>query len=158
MFKTTFQNILLFDFISAFLMLVSWAFLLSGYFSLDSLGPIQKASGNADVVKWIYLVGSIISFVLLLFYVFCVFNWFALRTKGKFGIIAELIYILGMYTLEEKTNEKADEEEKKSIGEEVFNLKSKSETASVESLYGFGHTEDQKWTFSGKKPKPPNSI
>ena len=158
MFKTTFQNILLLDFISAFLMLMSWAFLLSGYFALDSLGPIQKASGNADVVKWIYLVGSIISFVLLLFYVFCVFNWFALRTKGKFGIIAELIYILGMYTLEEKTNEKADEEEKKSIGEEVFNLKSKSETASVESLYGFGHTEDQKWTFSGKKPKPPNSI
>ena len=157
MFKTTIQNILLLDFISAFLMFMSGVFLLIGYFSLESLGPIQKASGNADVVKWIYLVGSIISFVLFLFYVFCVFNWFALRTKGKFGIIAELIYILGMYTLEKKTDEKVDEE-KKSIGEEVFNLKSKSETASVESLYGFGHTEDQKWTFSGKKPKPPNSI
>lgn len=155
MFKTTTQNILVLDLISALLMLIASVLLLVGYFALNSLGPVPTASGNVDVVQWIFLIGAIICFVVLLFYVFCVLNWFAVRTKGKFSIIAELIYILGMYTLEKETDEKA-EEEKKSIGGEVF--KSKSETASVESLYGFGHTEDQKWTFSGKKPKAPNSI
>ena len=154
MFKTTIQNIHILDCISAFLMLIGGAFMLIGFFSLNSLGSVQKVSGNVDVVKWIFLTSVIISFVLLLFYIFCVLNWFALRTKGKFGIIAELIYILGMHTLAEKIDEKT--EEKKSIGGEVF--KSQSESASVESLYGFGHTEDQKWTFSGKKPEAPNSI
>ena len=150
MFKTTTQNILLLDFISAFLVLIGGVFLLIGYFSVNSLGSVQKASGNVDVVQWIFLIGAIICFVVLVFYIFSVLNWFALRTKGKFSIIAELIYILGMYTLEEETDEKA-EEEKKSIGGEVFHPK--SESGSVESVYGFGHTEDEKWTFSGKKPK-----
>ena len=151
MFKTTIQNIHILDCISAFLMLIGGAFMLIGFFSLNSLGSVQKVSGNVDVVKWIFLTSVIISFVLLLFYIFCVLNWFALRTKGKFGISAELIYILGMHTIAERIDEKT--EEKKSIGGEVF--KSQSESA---PLYGFGHTEDQKWTFSGKKPEAPNSI
>ena len=153
MFKTTIQNIHILDCISAFLMLIGGVFTLIGFFSLNSLGSVQKVSGNVDVVKWIFLTSVIISFVLLLFYIFCVLNWFALRTKGKFGIISELIYILGMHTIAKKIEEKAEE---KSLGREVF--KSQSDSASVESLYGFGHTEDQKWTFSGKKPKAPNSI
>ena len=155
MFKSTIENILLTDFISAFLTLIGGVFLLIGYFSLTSLGPVQKASGNVDVVQWIFLIGAIICFVVLLFYIFSVLNWFALRTKGKFSVIAELIYILGMYTTHEEETDKA-EEEKKSIGGEVF--LPKSESGSVESLYGFGHTEDQKWTFSGKKPKALKSI
>ena len=155
MFKATTENILVTDFISAVLMLIGGVFLLIGYFALSSLGPVQKASGNVDIVQWIFLIGAIICFVILLFYIFSVLNWFALRTKGKFRVIAELIYILGMYTtLEEET--KKVEEEKKSIGGEVF--QPKSESGSVESLYGFGHTEDQKWTFSGKKPKALKSI
>ena len=145
----TIKNILLLDVINAMLMLISDVFLLIGFINLNSLGPVEVASGNVDLVRWIFLIGSINCFVLLLFYIFCVLNWFALRTKGKLSIIAELIYILGIYTKGKEVDEKA-EEEKKSIGGEVF--KSKSESASVESLYGFGHTEDEKWTFSGKKP------
>ena len=155
MFKTTVQNIVILDVISAILMFLSGLVLLIGFFQLNTLGPIQVASGNVDVVKWIFLAGSIICFVLLFFYIFCVLNWFALRTKGKLSIIAELIYILGIYTKGKEVDEKA-EEEKKSIGGEIFKQKSKS--ASVESLYGFGHTEDEKWTFSGKKPEVPKSI
>ena len=153
MFKTeitiTIKNILLIDVINAMLMLISDVFLLIGFINLNSLGSVEVASGNVDLVRWIFLIGSINCFVLLLFYIFCVLNWFALRTKGKLSIIAELIYILGIYTKGKEVDEKA-EEEKKSIGGEIF--KSKSESASVESLYGFGHTEDEKWTFSGKKP------
>ena len=145
----TIKNILLLDVINAMLMLISDVFLLIGFINLNSLGPVEVASGNVDLVRWIFLIGSINCFVLLLFYIFCVLNWFALRTKGKLSIIAELIYILGIYTKGKEVDEKA-EEEKKSIGGEIF--KSKSESASVESLYGFGHTEDEKWTFSGKKP------
>ena len=155
MFKTTTQGIILLDIISASLMLIASFLLLHGYVALNSLGPTQKASGNVDVVQWIFLIGSIICYVAFSFYVFSVLNWCVVRTKGKFDIIAELIYILGMYTLEKETDEEA-EEEKKSIGGEVFQPKSKS--GSAESVYGFGHTEDQKWTFSGKKPKAPNSI
>ena len=155
MFKTTTQSLFILDIISSFLMLLSCVLLLIGYSALNSLGPVQKASGNVDVVQWIFLIGALTCYVVFSFYVFSAINWFAVRTKGKFGIIAELIYILGMYTLEKEIDEEAVEE-KKSIGGEVF--KSKSESASVESLYGFGHTEDQKWTFSGKKPKAPNSY
>ena len=159
MFKTkitiTIKNILLLDVINAMLMLISDVFLLIGFINLNSLGPVEVASGNVDLVRWIFLIGSINCFVLFLFYIFCVLNWFALRTKGKLSIIAELIYILGIYTKGKEVDEKA-EEEKKSIGGEIF--KSKSESASVESLYGFGHTEDEKWTFSGKKPNASNSI
>ena len=159
MFKTeitiTIKNILLIDVINAMLMLISDVFLLIGFINLNSLGSVEVASGNVDLVRWIFLIGSINCFVLLLFYIFCVLNWFALRTKGKLSIIAELIYILGIYTKGKEVDEKA-EEEKKSIGGEIF--KSKSESASVESLYGFGHTEDEKWTFSGKKPNASNSI
>ena len=152
MYKRTMQNILPLDFINALLMLISGFMLLIGFFQLNTLGPIQEASGKVDWVKWIFLAGSIICFVVLFFYIFCILNWFLLRTKGKRSIIAELIYILGIYSSEKEV----DEEEKKSIGAGIFKPKSKS--ASVESLYGFGHTEDEKWTFSGKKPKPPNSI
>ena len=138
------QNILPLDVINAILMLISGIMLLLGFFQLNTLGPIQEASGRVDWVKWIFLTGSIICFVVLFFYIFCILNWFLLRTKGKRSIIAELIYILGIYSSEKEVDEKAVEEEKKSIG--------------AESLYGFGHTEDEKWTFSGKKPKAPNSI
>ena len=159
MFKTeitiTIKNILLIDVINAMLMLISDVFLLIGFINLNSLGSVEVASGNVDLVRWIFLIGSINCFVLLLFYIFCVLNWFALRTKGKLSIIAVLIYILGIYTKGKEVDEKA-EEEKKSIGGEIF--KSKSESASVESLYGFGHTEDEKWTFSGKNPNASNSI
>ena len=156
MFKTTTQNILPLDCISALLMLISGFMLLIGFFQLNTLGPIQEASGKVDWVKWIFLTGSIICFVVLFFYIFCILNWLLLRTKGKRSIIAELIYILGIYSSGKEVDEKAVEEEKKSIGAGIFKPKSKS--ASVESLYGFGHTEDEKWTFSGKKPKAPNSI
>ena len=156
MFRTTVKDMFLLDFISAVLMVLSSVFLIIGFFILNSLGPVQTASGNVDVVKWIFLCGSIICIVTFLFYVFCVLNWYALRTTGKFAIIAELIYILGVYTKGEDDDGEKTAEEKKSIGGEVF--KSKSETASLESLYGFGHTEDQKWTFSGKKPTVPKSI
>ena len=159
MFKTeitiTIKNILLIDVINAMLMLISDVFLLIGFINLNSLGSVEVASGNVDLVRWIFLIGSINCFVLLLFYIFCVLNLFALRTKGKLSIIAVLIYILGIYTKGKEVDEKA-EEEKKSIGGEIF--KSKSESASVESLYGFGHTEDEKWTFSGKNPNASNSI
>ena len=155
MFKTTTQNILLLDIISAILMLISFLFLLIGFFALNSLGLIQEASGAADWVKWIFLTGSIICFIFLFFYIFCAINWFTLRTKGKWSIIAELIYILGIYN-KEKARQKREEEVKKSIGGDIITPKSKA--ASVESLYGFGHTEDERWTFSGKKPKAPNSI
>ena len=137
------QNILPLDVINAILMLISGIMLLLGFFQLNTLGPIQEASGRVDWVKWIFLTGSIICFVVLFFYLFCILNWFLLRTKGKRSIIAELIYILGIYSSEKEVDE-------------IFKPKSKS--ASVESLYGFGHTEDEKWTFSGKKPKAPNSI
>ena len=155
MYKTTVQNIGSLDVISAILMFISSLVLLIGFFSLNTLGPIQVLSGAVDWVKWIFMAGSIICFVFLFFYIFCALNWFALRTKGKLSIIAELIYILGIYTKGKKDDEKAVEE-KKSIGGDIFKPKSKS--ASVESLYGFGHTEDEKWTFSGKKPSIPKSI
>ena len=156
MFKTTVQNICVLDVLSAILMFMGSLVLLIGFFQLNTLGPIQVLSGAVMWVKWIFLAGSIICFVLLLFYIFCVLNWFALRTTGKLSIIAELIYILGIYSKKGKEVDEKAEEDKKSIGGDIF--KSKSKSASVESLYGFGHTEDEKWTFSGKKPNVPNSI
>ena len=156
MFKTTFENFRGLDILNAILMFVGGIVLLAGYASLTSLSSIHQDSGNVPVVKWIFLAGSIICFVHLVFYVFSVVNWFALRTKKKFGIIAELIYILGIHSDGKKAEDL--EEEKKSIGEEVFKPKSESSPGSVESVYGFGHNEDQKWTFSGKKPQSPNKT
>ena len=155
MFKTTVKQMFLFDLTSAVLMGLGAIFLLIGFIILNTLGPVQMASGNVEVVKWIFFSGFIFCLVNFLFYVFCAFDWYSLTTTGKFAIIAELIYILGVYTKGEEDSEEMVEE-KKSLGEEVF--KSKSETDSVKSLYGFGHTEDQKWTFSGKKPIVPNTV
>ena len=58
------------------------------------------------------------------------------KTKAKKPIVAELIYILGLEGKQEPDDGPAE-------------LK---KAESDLSIYGFGHTEDQKWTFAGRKP------
>ena len=87
---------------------------------------------------------NFITFYKLSIFIFYVYNWFVLRTKTSHRIISELIYILGL-----------EPSQPRSIGEgsedPIPPIVPKAE--SVESIYGFGHDEEKKWTFAGKKPQ-----
>ena len=66
-------------------------------------------------------------------------------------IVQELIYILGLW---EADGEK-EEHLQQTLQEIPLEIK---DTDSVDSLYGFGHDENKKWTFAGVKPKVEESI
>merc|ERR1719474_493072 len=68
-------------------------------------------------------------------------------------MVQELIYILGIWSLE-------DEEENRekllpSLQAIPLDMMKDNygDTDSIESIYGFGHDENQKWTYAGKKPQ-----
>ena len=92
---------------------------------------------------WFFIIGVVFCLLYAIIFIFYVYNWFVLRTKTSHRIISELIYILGL-----------EPSQPRSIGEgsedPIPPIVPKAE--SVESIYGFGHDEDKKWTFAGKKP------
>ena len=97
------------------------------------------------LLAWFFLIGVGFTLLYAIIFVFYVYNWFVLRTKAQHRIISELIYILGLEPAQPRTGGEGSED--------PIPIAVPAKAESVESVYGFGHDDDKKWTYAGKKPK-----
>ena len=140
----TFKVLRFTDSFTMFIFFVMSILLLISYISLSEMAPELQTAANMDYITWFFLIGVCFSLIYAIICAFYIYNWFVLRTKTDHVIISELIYILGL----EPSPKRLD-----GVGREDPPIPPLKESQSVESVYGFGHDEEKRWTFAGKKPK-----
>ena len=125
------------DAIAAVIMFIALVMILVIYILIVlPFNPEIKTSANWDTMGPFLITSFVFAFInFLVFAMFAVWQC-QMKTKAKKPIVAELIYILGLEGKQEPDDGPAE-------------LK---KAESDLSIYGFGHTEDQKWTFAGRKP------
>ena len=106
---------------------------------------------NPDIT-WIFLLLVLFAIVFLLFFAISSIQWFELVMASNNKIVQELIYILGLGESDEEKEEHL-EQTLQAIPMDIV-----KDSDSMESIYGFGHDDNQKWTYAGKKPKVASTV
>ena len=137
------------DVAMALILLVTCFLCLVSYIMMGKMAPELREASNFGVSSWMFLITMIFSLAFCLIGIFFVFNWFVLSTNADHVIISELIYILGLEPGLERKDGDGSEHNKTppAILSSGVNL---SDADSIESIYGFGHDKDQKWTYAGR--------
>ena len=125
------------DAIIAVIMFVALIMILVVYILIKlPFNPEIRTSANWKSLEPYLICSFVFAFInVVVFGMFSVWQW-QMKTKAKKPIVAELIYILGL------EGTQAPDEGPAELKKADSDL----------SIYGFGHTEDQKWTFAGRKP------
>ena len=147
----TFKIMKFYDWGTACLLLFSGILYTMVYVTMSSIAPEIQQATNFDFSSWTIILIILFAFIFWLFSVISIIQWFELVRASNNKIVQELIYILGLW---EADGEK-EEHLQQTLQEIPLEIKDKD---SVDSLYGFGHDENKKWTFAGVKPKVEESI
>ena len=143
----SFKYMRYYDLVAACLLLFSVIFYVVVYVTMSSIAPEIQQAANFDYSSWIILLLVLFAIVFLLFFAISSFQWFELVMASNNKIVQELIYILGLGESDEEKEEHL-EQTLQAIPVDIV-----KDSDSMESIYGFGHDENQKWTYAGKKPK-----
>ena len=138
--------------VAACLLLFSVIFYVVVYVTMSSIAPEIQQAANFDYSSWIILLLVLFAIVFLLFFAISSIQWFELVMASNNKIVQELIYILGLGELDEEKEEHL-EQTLQAIPMDIV-----KDSDSMESIYGFGHDENEKWTFAGVKPKVAETI
>merc|ERR1712098_764187 len=150
--SATFRSMNYCDLIIAIIMLVSVLLFASVYMIMTSIAPEIQEASNFDISSWMILIIIVVQIIFVLFFAISTVQWFDLSNPSS-KMVQELLYILGIWRLEE------DEEKREKLlpslqATPLDTMKDQyGDTDSIESIYGFGHDENQKWTYAGKKPQ-----
>jgi len=117
---------------------------------MSSIAPEIQQATNFDFSSWTIILIILFAFIFWLFSVISIIQWFELVRASNNKIVQELIYILGLW--------EADGEKEEHLQQTLQEIPLDKDTDSVDSLYGFGHDENEKWTFAGVKPKVAETI
>ena len=139
-----------YDLGTACLLLFSGILYTMVYVTMSSIAPEIQQATNFDFSSWTIILIVLFAFIFWLFSVISIIQWFELVRASNNKIVQELIYILGLW--------EADGEKEEHLQQTLQEIPLDKDTDSVDSLYGFGHDENEKWTFAGVKPKVAETI
>ena len=143
----SFKYMRYYDLVAACLLLFSVIFYVVVYVTMSSIAPEIQQAANFDFSSWNILLLLLFAIVFMLFFAISSIQWFELVMASNNKIVQELIYILGLGESDEEKEEHL-EQTLQAIPVDIV-----KDSDSMESIYGFGHDENQKWTYAGKKPK-----
>ena len=132
---------------AAIIFFVMGVFLAMAFtFNMSVVDELQQAA-NFDKWKIFILLAAIVSFLASITFVLGSWKEFLMSMNSSNSVAAETIYILGLGI---------ELERPKPIGVESPSVASgeTSRSSSMVSIFGFGHGQDSKWTFAGRKPLP----
>ena len=131
---------------AAIIFFVMGVFLAMAFtFNMSVVDELQQAA-NFDNWKIFIILAAIVAFIACIIFTLASWKEFKMSMKSSNSVVAETIYILGLGMELERPSP---------LGLETPPSEDSVETirsSSMESIFGFGHDDDSKWTFAGKKP------
>merc|ERR1712098_49817 len=156
--SATFRSMNYCDLIIAIIMLVSVLLFASVYMIMTSIAPEIQEASNFDISSWMILIIIVVQIIFVLFFAISTVQWFDLSNPSS-KMVQELPYILGFWSLEEDEEENREKLLPSLQATPLDMMKDHyGDTDSIESIYGFGHDENQKWTCAGKKPQVSKTL
>ena len=149
MISCTFKIMKFYDWGTACLLLFSGILYTMVYVTMSTIAPEIQQATNFDFSSWTIILIVLFAFIFW-FSVISIIQWFELVRASNNKIVQELIYILGLW--------EADGEKEEHLQQTLQEIPLDKDTDSVDSLYGFGHDENEKRTFAGVKPKVAETV
>ena len=132
---------------AAIIFFVMGVFLAMAFtFNMSVVEELQQAA-NFDNWKIFIILAAIVAFIACIIFTLASWKEFRMSMKSSNSVVAETIYILGLGMELERPSPLGLETPSEDSVETI-------RSSSMESIFGFGHDDDSKWTFAGKKPLP----